>query len=50
MGTEYSYSILDCYPIYAKDPFVMNESPHVYFIGNQAKFDTKLIESIQNFY
>lgn len=35
---------LDCYPFYEKDPFVINESPHVFFIGNQPKFDTKLIE------
>lgn len=24
-----------CYPFYDKDPFVLTESPNVYFIGNQ---------------
>lgn len=40
---------VDCYPFYEKDPFVLNEAPHVYFIGNQPQFDTKLIEGIYIF-
>lgn len=39
---------LDCYPFYEKDPFVLSECPHVYFIGNQPKFETKLIDSKNN--
>lgn len=35
---------LCCYPFYEKDPFVISEAPHVYFVGNQEKFDTKFIE------
>jgi len=26
------------------DPFVLEESPHVFFIGNQRKYQTKLVE------
>ncbi|KAG4301112.1 hypothetical protein PCK1_002811 [Pneumocystis canis] len=33
-----------CYPFSEKDPFILSETPHVYFVGNQEKFDTKLIE------
>ncbi|EMR10955.1 hypothetical protein PNEG_01100 [Pneumocystis murina B123] len=33
-----------CYPFSEKDPFIMSEAPHVYFLGNQEKFDTKFIE------
>ena len=27
-----------CYPYYGKDPFILNELPHVYFNGNQEAF------------
>ena len=33
---------LACYP-FEKDPFTMTETPHVYFIGNQPRFETKLL-------
>lgn len=33
-----------CYPFQEDDPFVINESPHVYFVGNQPKFETTVIE------
>lgn len=33
-----------CYPFSEKDPFLISEAPHVYFLGNQEKFDTKFIE------
>jgi len=35
---------LGCYPYYDTDPFVLSQCPHVYFIGNQKEFETKLIE------
>lgn len=34
---------LGCYPFTELDPFVIGKCPHVYFIGNQKKFQTKLI-------
>lgn len=33
---------LGCFPFYSKDPFVLESCPHVFFSGNQEKFDTKL--------
>eukprot|EP00126_Sphaerothecum_destruens_P003954 Sdes_comp17795_c0_seq2m7054 len=39
---------LGCYPFYEDDPFVIQESPHVYFAGNQSKFETKLITNSLN--
>lgn len=35
---------LGCYPFYQKDPFILEECPHVYFSGNAPKFDSKLIK------
>lgn len=35
---------LDCYPFTEHDPFMITETPHVYFAGNQKEFETKLIE------
>ncbi|KAF9110706.1 hypothetical protein BGX27_005991 [Mortierella sp. AM989] len=32
-----------CYPFKDKDPFIMKQIPHVYFIGNQDKFATELV-------
>lgn len=31
------------YPFQDDDPFVMNDCPHVYFVGNQPEFGTKVI-------
>ena len=36
-----------CYPFYTKDPFVLTQTPHVYFIGNQPAFETKLVTGRQ---
>lgn len=36
---------LCCYPYPNEDPFIIAECPHVYFIGNQARFETKLIDA-----
>jgi len=33
-----------CYPFKDRDPFIMKETPHIYFIGNQDKFATELVE------
>lgn len=32
------------YPFSSRDPFVVEELPHVYFVGNQKSFNTKLRE------
>ncbi|KAF8938012.1 hypothetical protein BGZ58_001753 [Dissophora ornata] len=32
-----------CYPFKDKDPFIMKQLPHIYFIGNQDKFATELV-------
>ncbi|XP_031165501.1 DNA polymerase delta subunit 2 [Sander lucioperca] len=34
---------LGCYPFYQKDPFILEECPHVYFSGNAPEFGSKLI-------
>ncbi|CAO3590499.1 unnamed protein product [Absidia cylindrospora] len=33
-----------CHPFQNHDPFLLNECPHVYFIGNQPQFDSRLLE------
>ena len=33
-----------CYPFQDGDAFVLKECPHVYFVGNQPKFETTLVE------
>ncbi|KAJ1910879.1 DNA polymerase delta small subunit Cdc1 [Tieghemiomyces parasiticus] len=33
-----------CYPFAEKDPFVLESTPHVYFIGNQATFQSRLTQ------
>lgn len=33
-----------CYPFYQKDPFILEECPHVYFSGSSPTFDSKLIK------
>lgn len=36
-------SDIGCYPFQEKDPFVIEECPHVFFVGNQPKFDSTVI-------
>ena len=36
--------VAGCYPFQDKDQFVVEECPHVFFIGNQPRFDTAVIE------
>ena len=33
-----------CYPFQDRDPFVLDECPHVFFAGNQPHFDTAVID------
>jgi DNA polymerase delta subunit 2 len=33
-----------CYPYQEEEPFVIEETPHVFFVGNQPTFDTAVIE------
>lgn len=35
-----------CYPFTDEDPFVIDECPHVFFSGNQAKGGTKLLQGV----
>lgn len=35
---------LGCYPFYQKDPFILEECPHVYFSGSAPTFGSKLIK------
>ncbi|KAM0753286.1 hypothetical protein T439DRAFT_378985 [Meredithblackwellia eburnea MCA 4105] len=32
-----------CYPFTDQDPFILTQSPHVYFIGNQPAFETTMV-------
>ncbi|KAI1309500.1 hypothetical protein EDD11_004086 [Mortierella claussenii] len=32
-----------CYPFKDKDPFIMKQLPHIYYVGNQDKFATELV-------
>lgn len=36
---------LSCYPYYNEDPFILTESPHIYFAGNQPRLETKTIDA-----
>lgn len=33
-----------CYPYVKNDPFILTETPHVFFAGNQPKFETHLYQ------
>lgn len=35
-----------CYPYTDRDPFFIQDCPHVYFVGNQEKYDTRVIKGI----
>ncbi|KAL8857243.1 MAG: hypothetical protein Q9178_006169 [Gyalolechia marmorata] len=43
-GAPTAPDTLWCYPFQEKDPFVIEECPHVYFVGNQPRYDTIVIE------
>lgn len=36
-----------CYPFQERDQFVLEECPHVFFVGNQPRFDSKVVEGPQ---
>ena len=40
--------ILGSYPFQDEDPFVMKSSPHLYFVGNQPEFSTKVIQGLDD--
>lgn len=33
-----------CYPFQDKDQFIIEECPHVYFVGNQPRFESTVVE------
>ncbi|XP_066910523.1 DNA polymerase delta subunit 2-like [Clytia hemisphaerica] len=35
---------LSCYPYFEKDPFVLEDCPHIYFAGNQPRLESKTIK------
>lgn len=35
--------LVGCYPFQDKDQFVIEECPHVYFVGSQPRFETTVI-------
>ncbi|KAJ4831018.1 DNA polymerase delta subunit 2 [Turnera subulata] len=35
---------LGCYPFTDRDPFLIDNCPHVYFVGNQKKYGTRLLK------
>ena len=39
---NHRFDFLGCAP---QDPFLLKETPHVYFAGNQPAFDDKLVEA-----
>ncbi|CAJ0757219.1 17365_t:CDS:10 [Entrophospora sp. SA101] len=39
---------LFCYPFQDEDPLIINQTPHVYFIGNQKEFKTCLLKGSKN--
>ncbi|CAL9069692.1 DNA polymerase delta small subunit isoform X2 [Musa acuminata AAA Group] len=39
---------LGCYPFTDKDPFLIESCPHVYFVGNQDKYETTLLRGSDN--
>ncbi|KAJ8913214.1 hypothetical protein NQ315_016157 [Exocentrus adspersus] len=34
---------LGCFPYYEKDPFILDDCPHVFFAGNQEEFGTRMV-------
>ena len=41
---EHTNKALGCYPFQEEEPFVIEESPHVYFAGNQPRYESIVIE------
>ncbi|KAL8685184.1 MAG: hypothetical protein Q9218_007916, partial [Villophora microphyllina] len=43
-GAPTAPDTLWCYPFQDRDPFVIEECPHVFFVGNQPRYGTMVIE------
>ena len=37
-------SSLGCYPYVKNDPFIIHDTPHVFFAGNQLKYETRVFQ------
>lgn len=44
-----SYFFPGCYPFTDRDPFLIETCPHVYFVGNQDKYDNRLLKGTTSF-
>lgn len=44
--TSHLVTLSGCYPFYQKDPFILEECPHVYFSGNAPNFQSKVIKGM----
>ncbi|GMI63332.1 DNA polymerase delta small subunit [Hibiscus trionum] len=38
---------LGCYPFTDRDPFLIDRCPDVYFVGNQEKYETRLVKGLE---
>ena len=47
--SDFLFSLSGCYPYYKEDPFVLEECPHIYFVGNQPRLEYKTIEGLKHF-
>ncbi|KAL8872953.1 MAG: hypothetical protein Q9174_001502 [Haloplaca sp. 1 TL-2023] len=43
-GAPTAPDTLWCYPFQENDPFVIEECPHMYFVGNQPRYETMVID------
>ena len=45
MSIVYCFCYLTgCYPFTDRDPFLIDSCPHVYFVGSQEKYETRLLK------
>jgi hypothetical protein len=38
--------IVGCYPFQDRDPFMLDETPHIFFAGNQPEYASDLVHGI----